>query len=147
MSIRFVRAAFGTPHYEQAYRLREDILRRPLGIPLREADTKDDALEELFCALMDERVVACLHLKPVDATTMKLRQMAVEPAMQKSGVGSALVRYAEHWAQEHGIDTIVLDARVQVVRFYEILGYTAEGDEFVSVGIPHRRMRKTLRSP
>ena len=146
MGIRFTHAEFATPLYDAALQLRENVLRKPLGIPLRDVDTADDATEELFCALSGERLIACLNLKPVDATTMKLRQMAVEPASQKSGVGSALVRYAEQWARQHGRTHIVLDARAAVTQFYESLGYRIDGDEFVSVGIPHIHMAKTLRA-
>lgn len=144
MGIRFTHAEFGTPLYEAAVQLREKVLRKPLGIPLRDVDTADDAQEELFCALSGDRLIACLHLKPADGATMKLRQMAVEPQFQKSGVGSALVRYAEHWAAAHGIATIALDARTAVTKFYESLGYRIDGDEFESVGIPHIHMSKAL---
>ena len=78
-AIQYVHTPFGGAHYRQAYDLRERVLRKPLGIPLRDEDTADDAGEELFYALQDEHVIASLQLKPIDATTMKLRQMAVEP--------------------------------------------------------------------
>ena len=143
-AIAYVQARFGGPHYRAACDLRERVLRRPLGIPLRDVDTAEDSGEELFCALQAERVIACLHLKYVDAATMKLRQMAVDPAFQKSGVGSGLVRFAEGWARGRATDAIVLDARIAAAPFYERLGYAREGEPFESVGIPHIRMRRSL---
>lgn len=143
-ALLFACALFGGPQYRQALDLRERVLRRPLGIPLRDVDTADDSNEELFCALNGEHVIACLQLKPIDAATMKLRQMAVEPAFQKHGIGSALVRFAEDWARASGIATVVLDARADVTAFYEKLGYSTLGEPFVSVGIAHRGMVKAL---
>ena len=141
-----VHTPYGGAQYRDARALRERVLRRPLGLPLREIDVRDDAEEELFCAVDGECVVACLQLKPLDSATMKLRQMAVEPRFQNSGVGSALVQFAEGWAREHGIGAIVLDARTAVLPFYEKLGYARKGEPFESVGIPHQKMAKTLRA-
>jgi len=143
--IVYVHAPFGGAHYRQSCELRERVLRKPLGIPLRDEDMADDAEEELFCALKGEHVIASLQLKPIDQTTVKLRQMAVEPEFQKSGIGSTLVRFAEDWARANGITQIVLHARVEVTRFYEALDYAVEGERFVSVGIPHVAMRKRIR--
>jgi hypothetical protein len=144
LQVMMVHALFGGPQYKQALQLRERVLRLPLGIPLRDEDTAEDAQEHTLCALMGAQVIACLLLKPAGAHTMKLRQMAVEPEFQKSGVGSALVRYAETWARSEGVATIVMDARAEVTPFYEKLGYAKDGEPFTSVGIPHQKMRKSL---
>ena len=39
---------------------------------------------------------------------------------------------------------VTLHARANVVGFYERLGYSAQGDPFLEVGIPHRHMRRAL---
>jgi predicted GNAT family N-acyltransferase len=143
--IAYVHARHGGTEYRNARDLRERVLRKPLGLPLRDIDTVADAEEELFCAVRGDTVIACLQLKPIDAVTMKLRQMAVEPAFQKSGVGSALVRFAEQWARTRSLASIVLDARVEAVRFYTRLGYVLDGQPFESVGIPHQKMKRALR--
>jgi predicted GNAT family N-acyltransferase len=142
--IMLAHALFGGPQYQQALELRERVLRLPLGIPLRDEDTKDDKGEHTLVALMGARVIACLMLKPAGARTMKLRQMAVEPEFRNAGVGSALVRHAEDWARSEGVKEIVMDARAEATPFYEQLGYVAEGEPFTSVGIPHRKMRKAI---
>ena len=38
-------------------------------------------------------------------------------------------------------NSFVLDAQIQVIPFYERLGFVAEGDVFLDAGIEHRRMR------
>ena len=43
----------------------------------------------------------------------------------------------------HGTQ-ITLGAQLQALPFYEKLGYTAEGQEFIDAGIPHREMIKNL---
>jgi predicted GNAT family N-acyltransferase len=142
--VLFAHVLYGGPQFEQARALRERVLRRPLGIPLRTEDVDDDENQHTLVALLGAQVIACLMLKRIDAATMKLRQMAVDPEFQRSGVGSALVRYAEDWARSEGIATIVMDARAAVTAFYENLGYAPEGEPFTQVGIPHWKMRKSL---
>jgi GNAT superfamily N-acetyltransferase len=143
-SFLFAHALHGGPQYREACALRERVLRAPLGIPLRQEDTADDASQHTLVALAGMRVAACLMLKRIDARTMKLRQMAVDPQFQRMGLGSALVGFAEAWARSEGIDTIVLNARDEVTPFYETLGYAAEGAPFSEVGIAHQKMRKSL---
>jgi predicted GNAT family N-acyltransferase len=41
---------------------------------------------------------------------------------------------------------MVLNARDTAIPFYLHLGYELVGEPFVEVGIPHRKMRKALRS-
>lgn len=83
--------------------------------------------------------------RPGDARR-QVRQVAVEPGVQSAGVGRALMAALEARAQEEGATEAWLNARDTAIPFYERLGYTAEGDVFVSelTGIPHRLMRKPL---
>jgi GNAT superfamily N-acetyltransferase len=143
-SFLFAHALYGGPQYEGARELRERVLRLPLGIPLRAEDVDDDANQHTLVALTGADVAACLMLKRIDAKTMKLRQMAVDPRFQRTGLGSALVRFAEDWARSEGIETIALNARAEVAPFYASLGYRVEGAPFTEVGIVHRKMRKAL---
>jgi predicted GNAT family N-acyltransferase len=72
----------------------------------------------------------------------KMRQVAVSPDRQGSGLGRELVLESEAWARRNGFAEIRLHARLNAVPFYERLGYHVEGDEFLEVGIPHFLMRK-----
>jgi GNAT superfamily N-acetyltransferase len=57
---------------------------------------------------------------------VKIRDLAVAGKYQKSGVGSALMKAAERWASERGIDTIELNVwefNRGASAFYQKLGY------------------------
>lgn len=81
-------------------------------------------------------------LKPLSPTLVKLRQMAVAPALRGSGIGGELVRFAEGIAWERGYETVEMAARTSARGFYERLGYRAVGDEFVDLTTPHLKMTK-----
>ena len=134
----------GTDEYKQALRLREAVLRVPLGLTL----TPGDLAEEAHCFHLGgfdgERLVAVLLLRPLDEQTVKMRQVAVHPEFQKLGTGSGLVACAERFAKERGFTKMMAHARGTTVEFYQKAGYTAVGDEFIETTIPHRLVTKEL---
>lgn len=130
---------------EQIWQLRDTVLRRPLGLSLRNEDLSGEAQEVTLYATDEEKNVAgCLMLRKLSSDELKLRQMAVAPAFQGKGVGRRLVQSAEAFAAEHGYQSISLHARLHALPFYEKAGYEAAGEVFTEVGIPHRLMRKTI---
>ncbi len=124
--------------------LREEILRKPLGISLRNEDLSRDHDDEIFIAESGNRIVGCLLLHPYDTGVVQLRAMAVANDWQGKGTGRSLVQVAEQYCVLNGIHKIILHARKVAMGFYTSLGYTAYGDEFVEVGIPHYLMEKQL---
>jgi predicted GNAT family N-acyltransferase len=133
------------PLYPQVYDLREEVLRKPIGLSLRNEDLSGEAKETIIIALDESNtVIGCVMLRPIGDKEMKLRQMAVADALQGKGVGMALVRKAEEVARAEGYETITLHARQPAVPFYEKGGYRVGGAVFSEVGIPHLFMHKHL---
>jgi GNAT superfamily N-acetyltransferase len=143
-SIVLVEAPCGSDLHAQALRLREAILRRPLGLPLTEEEIADDAGRRHFCAVADGAVVASVSFKPLGPHTLQLKQMVVAEDRQREGLGARLLAYAEDWARRVGYGVIILNARIGAEEFYTRLGYRCEGDVFDENTIPHIRMTKRL---
>jgi predicted GNAT family N-acyltransferase len=76
----------------------------------------------------------------------QLRQVLVIDEMRRRGIGAALVEDLERLAAGEGASVVWLNARDTAFSFYERLGYTYDGELFVSeaTGIPHRRMLKQV---
>ena len=68
---------FGSADYEASKRLRETVLRHPLGLALSAADLEGEAAQIHVAAFEADRLVGSVTLKPLDADKVKLRQMAV----------------------------------------------------------------------
>ena len=134
----------GSGEYEETVALRDEVLRKPLGLsydPTELAGEKDS----FHLALREgAELVACLVLKPLDERCIKMRQLAVRESSQGKGFGRELVNNAHSFARERGYAEIVLHARETARGFYEKLGYEADGDSFVEVGLPHIAMQKKL---
>ena len=138
-------APLGSELYAQALRLREAILRKPLGLTVTHEELFDDAMRQHFCAVSYGAVVGTVSLRPLDETTLHLKQMAVAEARRQERIGAQLLAHAEGWAAEAGFRLMVLHARIGAEGFYLRLGYALEGEPFEENTIPHIRMVKWLR--
>lgn len=145
-SFACIQIEFGTPEFDEALRLRELVLRRPLNMSFEIDDiAKEYDSFHISCYHnTTSELLACLILKPIDTATIKMRQVAVHPDSQSIGVGSYLVSESEIFAKKSGYSKIELNARDTAVNFYKKAGYTVEGDVFKEVGIDHYFMWKNI---
>ena len=145
MSLTFAEVSIGSDLYREALDLRNQILREPLGLVFTPDERRAEAGSSHLVALMDKRVVACVVLTPEHGTRdVRLRQFAVQEALQRKGIGRLLCGFAESFARSKDLTRIFMHARLSAASFYEGLGYLGVGDVFEEVSIPHIRMDKLL---
>lgn len=135
---------YGTTEYRQMVKLRDDILRKPLGLSFSESDLQGEESHLLIAAFEDDRMLGCCMLIEEKPGLARLRQMAVLNDLQGKGIGRALMNFAENIARDRGFKSICMHARAHAVGFYEKVGYRIVGDEFIEVTIPHYMMEKKL---
>jgi len=134
----------GSKEYLQMVQLRNDILRKPLGLSFTPEELELEKEEILIGAFEDDKMLGCCMLIKSDPSSVRLRQMAVTNNLQGKGIGKALMQFAENIARDRGFRKIIMHARKSATGFYEKLGYQVAGDEFVEVTIPHYVMEKDL---
>lgn len=135
---------YGSKEYDQMIELRKSVLRKPLGLTYSKEDLERDKNDLLIGAFEEDIILACCILTKKEPDTFQLRQMAVDQKMQRNGVGAAIMHFAENLAKDSRGKQIMMHARKTAIGFYEKLGYTAAGNEFSEVGIPHVQMSKNL---
>ena len=136
---------FGTPLYDSSVQLRDLILRKPLNLEFTKEQLASEYDSFHFAWLTNDfEMIGCLVMKPVDADTVRMRQVAVRESRQKQGIGTSLVFYVEKWAKEREFKKVILHARLQAIPFYTRLNYKQVGKAFKEVGITHYRMEKML---
>jgi predicted GNAT family N-acyltransferase len=135
---------YGTPEYDQMIKLRYEILRKPLKLTFHHEDLEKEKKDILIGAFEEDKMLGCCLLTKVDKHCVRLRQMAVQNNLQGKGIGASIMNFAENVAHDAGYKKVIMHARKTAIGFYEKLGYTVVGKEFLEVSIPHFVMEKKL---
>lgn len=135
----------GTKEYQQMVELRNEILRKPLGLAFDVEELTRETEDILIAAFEEDTILGCCLLTRVDKNCVRLRQMAVQNNLQGKGIGAAMMNYAENVARDAGYHKVIMHARKTATVFFEKIGYKATGKEFVEITIPHYVMEKKLR--
>ncbi|WP_284892736.1 GNAT family N-acetyltransferase [Cobetia amphilecti] len=104
-----------------------------------EWDGRDDACEH-FLVHLDGRTVGTARLLPDG----HVGRVAILSEARGLGLGQRLMEAVIHASRQAGHAEVLLDAQTHALEFYQRLGFTAYGDEFLEAGIPHRSMRLIL---
>jgi ribosomal protein S18 acetylase RimI-like enzyme len=135
---------YGTDEYQQMLKLRDAILRKPLGLTFSAEELENEKNNLLIAAYEDKQMLGCCMLVEENPETVRLRQMAVTNDLQGKGIGKALMTFAENLARDRGYKKITMHARKNAIGFYEKMGYRRAGEEFHELTIPHYMMEKEL---
>lgn len=135
---------YGTKEYKEMLKLRDDVLRKPLGLHFSDEEIEKEKSNMHMAAYEDDRMLGCCMLVEEDPGTVRLRQMAVVNDVQGKGIGRALMQFAENLARDRGYKRITMHARKNAIGFYEKMGYKKSGAEFMEITIPHYVMEKEL---
>jgi N-acetylglutamate synthase-like GNAT family acetyltransferase len=135
---------YGSPEYQQMVKLRDDLLRKPLGLTFTKEELEKEKDNMLIGAFEDDKMLGCCMLVEEKPGTVRLRQMAVLNDLQGKGIGRVLMGFAENLARDRGYKKISMHARKSTVLFFEKMGYKTVGNEFIEITIPHYIMEKNL---
>ncbi|MFO7725533.1 MAG: GNAT family N-acetyltransferase [Oceanipulchritudo sp.] len=134
----------GSGRYGEARRLREAVLRAPLGLTLAGEPPEREADFRHFGVVCGEALLACLMVVGRGAGGVQIRQMAVCSGCRGRGLGRFLLEGVEERLTGEGVRGVYLHARLEAEGFYGRLGYRRTGPGFEEVGIVHCRMEKEL---
>lgn len=133
-----------SPQYQDMIQLRNEVLRKPLGLTFTEEELEKEKENLLIGAYEEDVMLGCCMLVDEGDGTVRLRQMAVVNDLQGKGIGKALMNFAENLARDRGFEKITMHSRKNSVGFYGKMGYKLVGTEFEEITIPHYVMEKKL---
>ena len=120
-------------------RLRRIVFIEEQGVPEEdEIDDKDDTALHLL-ATEDGIPVGSARLLLI-GDMGKIGRVCVLKSHRGTGLGAALIRAAIAELRANGMKTAKLGSQTHAIGFYERLGFTATGPEYMDAGIPHRDM-------
>jgi predicted GNAT family N-acyltransferase len=114
------------------------------GIAREDEIDEHDTTDAVHCvAYEDGRPVGAGRLV-IDGERGMIGRMAVLRDCRGRGVGAAVLRALEAEGLERGLRHFKLSAQTHATGFYERCGYTAYGEVYEDVGIPHVDMKKLI---
>lgn len=147
MSELRVRIIDGGTDLETALGIREIVFIQGQDVP-RELEV--DGLDPECTHFLAERLlegrwtpVGTARLRPKGGVA-KAERVAVLAEHRGLGLGLLLMAALEDEASNRGFSEVILNAQVQVVPFYQSIGYQGEGPEFEEAGIQHLAMRRRI---
>lgn len=135
---------YGSPDYTASLALRKAVLRTPLGLDWEPDAFKGEDRSFHLGAFFDDLLIGSLILKPLSATELRMRQVAISTRFQGQGLGTRLITFAEAFARERAYQQITAHARDSALSFYQRLGYSAIGPSFDELSLPHRLITRNL---
>ena len=119
--------------------LRRVVFIEEQGVPeADEIDDKDDAAIHLLATENGTPVGSARLL--IMGDTGKIGRVCVLKSHRGTGLGAALIRAAITELRKHGLTRAKLGSQTHAIGFYERLGFTPTGPEYIDAGIPHRDM-------
>ena len=132
-----IRLAISPDELSACVALRKTVFMGEQGVSLEEEiDGRDgSSLHFLGGPVTDPQCAARVRI--IDDMA-KIERVCVAAEVRGTGMGAALMRHM-HGALPRNprIKWFKLEAQTQALKFYEKLGYVAEGEEFLDAGIPH----------
>lgn len=129
------------------FEVREEVFVHEQQVPLPlDRDGLDAECTHFLVREASGRAIGTARLRITEAGQAKAERVAVRSSARGRGVGAELMRALEQAALQSGFSEVVLSAQQSALPFYEGRGYVGEGPLFDDAGIPHRKMRLSLRS-
>ena len=124
-------------------RIRETVFTGEQGVSREEDEDGRDPEAIHLLATLDGVVVGTARIL-IKGEVGKIGRVAVLKGVRRRGIGRDLMMAALVQCRAHGLTGATLGAQTHALAFYEALGFTAVGPEFMDAGIPHREMVAAL---
>ena len=138
-----------TEEFRKYYKLRYEVLRKPLGQPLgsEKDDREETSIHRMIIDEKTEETLAVGRLQLNSEDEAQIRYMAVADELQGQGIGSQIISSLEDIARGNGSKQMILQARGNALQFYQNNGYkVVKKTHLLFDEIQHWLMRKELES-
>jgi len=123
------------------HRLRRDVMYPGKKIFEMEMDEDNDGIH--FGAFRDNKLVGVVSLFQT-GTDFQFRKLAVDPTIQKTGIGSSLLKQITVYAKENSGNRLWCNARLTAIGFYLKAGFIETGKFYSKNSIDYEIMEKVI---
>lgn len=132
---------------EKAYAIRREVFVAEQKVPEElEMDAYDKAESTKHMLLVDQtnNAVGTARFRPYGNGVLKIERVAVLAKNRGTGAGKMIMEAIEAEAEKAGYQSMKLSAQIHAKKFYERLGFQAQGEIYLEAGIEHIDMFKSL---
>ena len=141
-NINFKVIDYGSDEYKKSVALREEIMRKSLGVSFASEELElKNAIH--IAGFLGQDLCATAVLVP-EGDELRMQRVATKSHLQNKGIGSVLMVFCEDYARKHGYKSIYCHAKGAAIPFYLKNNYVLEGQPFDEYGISHHKMRKSV---
>lgn len=144
----FVLKASTPEEREACFTVRRAVFVEEQKVPVEYEYDEFDKTALHFLALQNKEPVGTARVVFKDnGATAKIGRVAVLAKLRGRGIGVAIMQAIEADSEARQANKFLLESQTHAIPFYERLGYTAYGDEYLDCDIPHRFMSKDNGQP
>lgn len=144
MYLLFKIIQYALPEYKETLQLREDVMRKPLGLLLSAEDIKDDNMRTHIGGYYNGKLVCTCSFKIIHGKIAHIYSVCVKQEFQNRGVGQQLMNFTEKYVKLHGAARLYVEGRKSAKKFYQKCGFSPCGSEYIDMNIQHQDMRKDI---
>lgn len=124
--------------------IRHEVFVEGQKVPIEEEVDGLDPSCEHFLLILNELPVGTARVRYIEDIA-KIERVAILEAYQKQRLGYALMNFIiEDIGKNHQVNKVKLGSQSYAIPFYEKLGFTVCGNEYLDAGIPHKDMQLKL---
>ena len=129
--------------WDDYYRLRYDVLRKPLNQPPGSERNEGDSTGVHFALYDNDTLKAIARLDVAEPGVAQVRFVAVDSILQGKGYGRQIMSAVEEESKRRGDVKMILHARDYAVEFYRKQNYVMVGESYKLFGVlQHYLMEK-----
>lgn len=115
-----------------AFSVRIQGMARQHNISLRDEFDEHDGPGTRYIVLLDDGYpIGTCRFYEISEKSVMLGRVVVLGEYRNKGLGKRIMMDAEQWIKELGYECIVIESRLEVVEFYERLGYIADNENII----------------
>lgn len=144
MSLEFRVIEYATEEYKKTLQLRDEVMRKPLGLRLSEEDTRYDNQRIHIGGYIGNELICGCSLRIIHRKMAHIYSVYVKQKYQNQGIGQQLMAFVEEYVRQSGVARFYVEGRKAAKNFYLKCGFRPCGSEYTDMNIIHQDMKKDI---
>ena len=134
-----IRKAENSADFSKLFEARKKVYVDELDVPLELEFDEYDETAFHFVVEVDDFVVGTARLV-VLGFDGNIGRVCILKNFRRKGLGTKLIISIIVASMDIGLDRLIVEAKVDALSFYEKIGFVTEGNEYLEIGVPHKKM-------